>query len=70
MINYFALAFRNLLIVRFAMKNQNWAIEHLLSRCKVSSEFWNDALSWLKGESIIIGLFLGNLEKNGRFLYN
>ena len=44
--------------------------------CKVSSEFWKDVLSWLKDNNIIIeslnkiGLFLGNFEKNGRFLYN
>ena len=30
------------------------SIEHLLSRCKVSSEFWKDVLSWLKDNNIII----------------
>ena len=50
------------------------SIEHLLSRCKVSSEFWKEVLSWLKDNNIIIeslneiGLFLGNFEKTEDFL--
>ena len=50
------------------------SIEHLLSRCKVSSEFWKEVLSWLKENNIIIeslneiGLFLGNFEKTEDFL--
>ena len=49
------------------------SIEHLLSRCKVSSEFWKEVLSWLKDNNIIIeslneiGLFLGNFEKTEDF---
>ena len=49
------------------------SIEHLLSRCKVSSEFWKDVLSRLKDNNIIIeslneiGLFLGNFEKTEDF---
>ena len=29
------------------------SIEHLLSRSKVSSEFWKEVLSWLKENNII-----------------
>ena len=49
------------------------SIEHLLSRCKVSSEFWKEVLSWLKDNNIIIeslneiGLLLGNFEKTEDF---
>ena len=33
------------------------SLEHLLSRCKVSSEFWKEVLSWLKDNNIIIESF-------------
>jgi len=33
-------------------------IGHLLSRCKVSSEFWKEVLSWLKESNIITELIL------------
>ena len=41
MINYFASAFRNLQIALFVMKKTE-SLEHLLSRSKVSSEFWKE----------------------------
>ena len=50
------------------------SFEHLLSRCKVSSEFWKEVLSWLKENKIVIesfgeiGLFLGIFEESGDFL--
>ena len=55
MINYFGSAFCNLQIPLFAMKNQN--PEHLFSRCKVSSEFWKEVLSWLKENNFVIESF-------------
>lgn len=45
------------------------SLEHLLSHCKVSSEFWKQVLSWLKENNIVIesfngiGLFLGIFEE-------
>ena len=50
------------------------SLEHLLSRCKVSSEFWKEVLSWLKENNIVIesfneiGLFLGIFEESEDFL--
>ena len=47
---------------------------HLLSRCKVSSEFWKELLSLLKENNIVIdssneiGLFLGIFEESEDFL--
>jgi len=41
------------------------SLEHFLLHCKVSSEFWNEVLSWLKHNNSVIesfteiGLFLG-----------
>ena len=73
MIKYFASAFRNLQIALFAIKNQK-SLAHLLSRCKVSSEFWKEILSWLKENNIVIdssneiGLFLGIFEESEDFL--
>ena len=75
MIKYFASAFRNLQIALFAIKNQNLGLAHLLSRCKVSSEFWKEVLSWLKENNIVIdsfneiGLFLGIFEESEDFLF-
>ena len=49
------------------------SLEHLLSRCKVSSEFWKEVLSWLKENNIVIesfneiGLFLGFFEETEDF---
>ena len=49
------------------------SLEHLLSRCKVSSEFWKEVLSWLKEYNIVlesfneIGLFLGIFEESEDF---
>ena len=40
------------------------SLEHLLSRCKVSSEFWKQVLSWLKENNIVIESF----NKIGLFL--
>ena len=50
------------------------SLEHLLSRCKVSSEFWKEVLSWLKEHNVVIesfgeiGLFLGIFEEVEDFL--
>ena len=50
------------------------ALVHLLSRCKVSSEFWKEVLSWLKENNIVIDsfnqicLFLGIFEESEDFL--
>ena len=50
------------------------SLEHLLSRCKVSSEFWKEVLSWLKEHNVVIesfgeiGLFLGIFEGVEDFL--
>ena len=50
------------------------SLEHLLSRCKMSSEFWKEVLSWLKENNIVIesfneiGLFLGIFEESEDFL--
>ena len=50
------------------------SLEHLLSRCKVSSEFWKQVLSWLKENNIVIesfneiGLFFGIFEEMEDFL--
>ena len=50
------------------------SLEHLLSRFKVSSEFWKEVLSWLKENNIVIesfgeiGLFLGIFEESEDFL--
>ena len=50
------------------------SLEHLLSRCKVSSEFWKEVLSWLKENNIVIesineiGLFFGIFEESEDFL--
>ena len=50
------------------------SLEHLLSRCKMSCEFWKEVLSWLKGNNIVIesfdeiGLFLGIFEESEDFL--
>ena len=33
------------------------SLEHLLSRCKVSSEFWREVLSWLKEDNNVIESF-------------
>ena len=50
------------------------SLEHLLSRCKVSSKFWKEVLSWLKENNIVIesfneiGLFLGIFEESEDFL--
>ena len=50
------------------------SLEHLLSRCKVSSELWKEVLSWLKENYIVIeyfnkiGLFLGIFEESEDFL--
>ena len=52
------------------------SLAHLLSRCKVSSEFWKEVLSWLKENNLIIdsfneiGLFLGIFEESEDFLLN
>ena len=52
------------------------SLVHLLSRCKVSSEFWKEVLSWLKENNIVIDsfneicLFLGNFWRIGRFPFN
>ena len=49
------------------------SLEHLLSRCKVSSELWKEVLSWLKEYNIVlesfneIGLFLGIFEESEDF---
>ena len=49
------------------------SLEHLLSCCKVSSEFWKEVLSWLKEYNIVlesfneIGLFLGIFEESEDF---
>ena len=49
------------------------SLEHLLFRCKVSSEFWKEVLSWLKDNDIVIepfteiGLFLGFFEETEDF---
>ena len=50
------------------------SLEHLLSCCKMSSEFWKEVLSWLKENNIVIesfneiGLFLGFVEESEDFL--
>ena len=48
------------------------SLEHLLSRCKMSSEFWKEVLSWLKENNIVIesfnDLFLGFVEESEDFL--
>ena len=50
------------------------SLEHFLSCCKVSSEFWKEVLSWLKENNIVIesfgeiGLFLGIFEELEDFL--
>ena len=50
------------------------SLEHLLSRCKVSSEFWKEILSWLKENNLVIesfnetGLSLGIFEESEEFL--
>ena len=50
------------------------SLEHLLSRCKVSSEFWKQVLSWLKENNMVIesfneiDLFLGIFEETEDFL--
>ena len=49
------------------------SLEHLLSRCKVSSEFWKEVLSWLKEYNIVlksfneISLFLRIFEESEDF---
>ena len=68
MIKYFASPFRNL------GNKEPESLAHLLSRCKVSSEFWKEVLSWLKGNNLVtdsfneIGLFLGIFEESEDFL--
>ena len=50
------------------------SLEHLLSRCEVSSECWKEVLSWLKENNIVtesfgeIGLLLGIFEEMEDFL--
>ena len=74
MIKYFASAFRNLQIALFVIKNHYLGLVHLLSRCKVSSEFWKEVFSWIKENNIVIdssneiGLFLGIFEESEDFL--
>ena len=49
------------------------SLEHLLLRCKVSSELWKEVLSWLKDNNIVIesfteiSLFLGFFEETEDF---
>ena len=49
------------------------SLEHLLLRCKVSSEFWKEVPSWLKENNIVIesfteiGLLLGFFEETEDF---
>ena len=49
------------------------SLEHLLLRCKASSEFWREVLSWPKDNNIVIesftgiGLFLGFIKETEDF---
>ena len=49
------------------------SLEHLLLRCKVSSEFWKEVLSWLRENKVVIesfteiGLLLGFFEETEDF---
>ena len=49
------------------------SLEHLLLRCKVSSEFWKEVLSWLKDNNIVsksfteTSLLLGFFEETEDF---
>ena len=76
MIKYFASAFHNLQIAFFFCNKQPESLAHLLSLCKVSSEFWKEVLSWLKENNLFIdslneiGLFLGIFEESEDFLLN
>ena len=50
------------------------SLDHLLSCCNVSSEFWTEVLSWLKKDNVVIdsinetGLLLGIFEESEDFL--
>ena len=73
MIKYFTSAFHNLQTALFCNKEPE-SLAHLLSRWKVSPEFWREVLSWLKENNIVIDsfneicLFLGILEELEDFL--